>query len=213
MSYKLFYADASAAMGVRVLLEEFGAEHELIPASIDMDEPRTPEFLAHNPNGWVPVLVWEGGSMYEAAAITTFLCDQHPEYGLAPGAGEPGRGLFLQWLVYFASSVQNAFQMSYYPFRFCDAEEYFPRVQARAVTRLREVWNVVDDGIGDGDWLLGDRFSAADIYLFMLTTWLSEERAHPDTAGFPNVRRVAEGVMQRPAVQKVYGDYIDRYRG
>lgn len=198
-------------MGVRVLLEEFGVDYELIASSIDMDEPRTAEFLSLNPNGWVPVLVYGKNSMYEAAAITTFLCDRHPEFGLAPAADAPERGPFLQWMVYFSSTVQNAFQMSYYPFRFCDSEEHYPRVQARAVTRLREVWKVVDDGIGEGDWLLGDCFSAADIYLFMLTTWLSPEREHPDTSEFPNVRRIAEGVMQRPAVQRVYKEYIDSY--
>ena len=46
-------------------------------------------------------------------------------------------------------------------------------VKRRSVSRLRELWQVVDDAIGDDDWMLGDRFSAADIYLFMLTTWLS----------------------------------------
>ena len=65
MSYQLFYAPASAAMGVRVLLEEIGASYELLDTTIDMDKPRTPEHLAYNPNGWVPVLVWDDQAMYE----------------------------------------------------------------------------------------------------------------------------------------------------
>ena len=85
MKYTLYYAEGSAAMGVRVILEEIGASYNLIESSIDMDQPRTAEFLALNPNGWVPVLVWEHGSIYECGAITTFLCDRHPETELAPG--------------------------------------------------------------------------------------------------------------------------------
>jgi glutathione S-transferase len=200
-------------MGVRVILEEIGEDYELIPSEIDMDKPRSAEFLALNPNGWVPVLISEQGAIYECAAITTFLCDRYPEFELAPGANDHERGLFLQWLVYFASSVQNAFQMSYYPFRFCDSEEDYPGVQRRAISRLREVWRVVDDAIGDSDWLLGERFSAADIYLFMLTTWLSAERSHPRTDEFPNIHRVALKVMQRPSVQKVFTDYIENLPG
>ena len=87
--YELFYADRTAAMGTRVVLEEIGAEYRLIETDITDHAPRAPEFLALNPNGWVPVLVYEGGSMHEASAITVFLADRHPEAGLAPAADDP----------------------------------------------------------------------------------------------------------------------------
>ena len=64
-------------MGTRVILEEIGAPYELIQTTIAMDEPRPPEQLALNPNGWVPVLIWDDKAMYECAAITVFLCDRH----------------------------------------------------------------------------------------------------------------------------------------
>ena len=72
MAYKLFYALGSAAMGTRVILEEIGEPYELIQSTIAMDEPRPPEQLALNPNGWVPVLIWGEKAMYECAAITVF---------------------------------------------------------------------------------------------------------------------------------------------
>ncbi|MEM9278569.1 MAG: glutathione S-transferase family protein, partial [Pseudomonadota bacterium] len=59
MVYKLFYADGTAAMCVRVLLEEIGADHELIQTNVEYQKPRENELLKHNPNGWVPVLVWD----------------------------------------------------------------------------------------------------------------------------------------------------------
>ncbi len=204
MSYKLYYAQGSAAMGVRVLLEEIGAPYELIQTTIDMDKPRPPEQLALNPNGWVPVLIWDDSAMYECAAITVFLCDRHPEANLAPGVNEAERGVYLQTLVYFSNTVQNAFQLNYYPERFADTEAEEPSAQRRGIRRLRETWKVIDDQIGDKEWILGDRFSAADIYLFMLTTWLSTPHGHPTTDEFPNVKRIADKVMQRPSVQLVY---------
>ena len=206
--YKLYYALGSAAMGVRVLLEEIGASYELIQTTIDMDKPRPPEQLALNPNGWIPVLIWGDQAMYECAAINIFLCDRHPEANLAPGIDDPERGLFLQTLVYFASSVQNAFQLTYYPQRFADKPEDEASAERRGVRRLRETWKVIDDQIGDNEWLLGKNFSAADIYLFMLTTWLSESKSHPKTNEFPNVKRIAEAVQQRPSVQLVYENWI-----
>ena len=202
--YKLYYAPGSAAMGVRAILEEISAPYELIQTTIDRTKPRPPEQMALNPNGWVPVLIWDQGAMYECAAIAVFLCDRHPEANLAPRADEAERGLFLQTLVYFSNSVQNAFQLNYYPDRFADGPADEASAQRRGIRRLRETWKVIDDQIGDKKWLLGERFSAADIYLFMLTTWLDPSRGHPTTDEFPNVKRIAEAVAQRPSVRAVY---------
>ena len=212
MTYQLYYALGSAAMGVRVLLEEIGAPYELIQTTIDMDKPRPAEQLALNPNGWIPVLIWDDQAMYECAAITVFLCDRHAEAKLAPAAHDPTRGLYLQTLVYFSSSVQNAFQLSYYPDRFADTPADEPSAQARGIRRLRETWKVIDDQIGQNQWVLGDQFSAADVYLFMLTTWLDQSLGHPSTDEFPNVKRIADAVMQRPSVQMVYEEWIGEER-
>ena len=208
MTYKLYYAPGSAAMGTRVILEEIGAPYELIQTTIDRTQPRPPEQLALNPNGWIPVLVWGDKAMYECAAITVFLCDRHPDANLAPKIDDPQRGLYLQTLVYFSSSVQTAFQLNYYPDRFADTPAEEPSAQRRACRRLRETWQVIDDQIGEKEWLLGDRFSAADIYLFMLTTWLRRSRGHPGVETFPNVKRIAEAVAQRPSVQLVYEAWL-----
>lgn len=206
--YKLFYALKSASMGVRVLLEEIGAPYELLETSVDVGTQRPAEQLAINPNGWVPVLMWDDGAMYECAAITVFLCDRHPQASLAPAVGEPERALFLQTLVYFSNSVQNAFQLSYYPDRFADTPAEEPGARRRGNRRLRETWGVIEDQLGDNQWVLGDRFSAADIYLFMLTTWLRSALGHPSIAEFPNVQRIANAVRQRESVQMVYAPWI-----
>lgn len=190
------------------MLEEIGAPYELIYTTIDRQKPRPPEQMAINPNGWVPVLAWDGGAMYECAAITVFLCDRHPEAGLAPGPNDPERGLFLQTLVYFSSSIQNAFQLNYYPDRFADRPDDEPSAQRRGNRRLRETWSVIDDQIGPNQWVLSEGFSAADIYLFMLTTWLDPSRGQPSIDEFPNIKRVAEAAALRPSVRLVYEDWL-----
>ncbi len=209
MTYQLFYDLGSASMGVHVILEELGVAYELIPSTKDRSLPRSPEQLAINPNGWLPVLTWEDGAMYEAAAMAVFLCDRHPDAKLAPGLDAPERGVYLQTLVYFSNSVQNAFQLNYYPDRFANTPEDEPSAQLRGIRRLRETWKVIDDQIGDNEWVLGDTFSAVDIYLFMLTTWLRTSRGHPSTEEFPNIKRIADKVVLRPSVQLVYADWIE----
>ena len=111
-------------------------------------------------------------------------------------------------MVYFSNSVQTAFQTDYYTDRFTNtiANEQSP--QERGIKRLHETWKVIDDQIGDNDWVLGERFSAVDIYLFMLTTWLKPSRGQPTTDQFPNVKRIADSLISRPSIQVVYSDWL-----
>lgn len=211
MSYQLYYAKGSAAMGVRVLLEELDQPYQIIESTIDRSKPRPAQQMKANPNGWLPVLIYGDKSMYEAAAITIYLCDKHFAPKLAPGLDDPQRGLYLQTLVYFTSSLQNAFQMNYYPDRFADTSEAEASAMARGCRRLTETWTVIDEQIGEKDFVLGDKFSAVDVYLFMLTTWLKPERGHPPLGSFPNVERIARKVATRSAVQKVYGTDVTPY--
>jgi len=208
MNYKLFYASGSAAEGVRVILEELGMPYELIKSTIDRSKQRPPEQLKINPNGWVPVLMYEDTGIYECAAITIFLCDRHSDAHLAPKFNDPTRGLYLQTLVYLSTSVQTAFQTYYYPDRFVDTSANEVSAKKRGINRLRETWKVIDDQIGDNDWVLGRCFSAVDIYLFMLTTWLNPTLGHPSTEEFPNIKRIAEAMMSRPSIQLVYAEWI-----
>ena len=142
--------------------------------------------------------------MYEAAAITIFLCDRHAEANLAPQFDDPKRGIYLQTLVYFSNSVQNVFQLNYHPDQFADTLEDEQSAKRRGIRRLRETWSVINDQIGDNSWVLGDQFSAVDIYLFMLTTWLDPLLEHPKIEEFINVKRVADAVSNRPKTQTVY---------
>ena len=120
--------------------------------------------------------------------------------------GGYGSGRCSLTLVYFSSSIQTAFQLDYHAHRFADTPADEPSAQRRDCRRLKETWQVIDDQIGDNQWILGDQFSAADIYLFMLTTWLETSRGHPEIHEFPNVQRIADAVMLRPSVQLVYGN-------
>ena len=211
MTYNLYYDQLSAAEGIRVLLEEIGLPYKLIPSFKDRSKPRPAGQLKINPNGWLPVLTWEKTGMYECAAITLFLCDKYPEANLAPLPNEPERAVFLQTLIYFSNSVQTAFQTFHYPDRFVDKPQIEANAQRRGIQRLRETWNVVNEQIGDKVWILGNRFSAVDIYLFMLTTWLKPWLGHPSVNEFPNVKRIADAVMLRPSIQCVYSDWIQTY--
>ena len=81
----------------------------------------------------------------------------------------------------------------------------------RGIRRLRETWRVIDDQIGNNEGVLGKRFSAADIYLFMLTTWMRPARGQPSVDELPNVKRIADAVSSRKSVQLVYEKWFAGY--
>ncbi len=199
--YKLYYGPGTAAFAPHMMLEEIGADFELAKVDVSKATPRDPDFLKLNPNGWVPVLVHDDLVMHESAAIVMYLCDRHPEAGLAPAIGDPLRGHFYQWLLYMADTLQIAYQMTFYPERHSTDASHIPAVVEKAAERLDRVWGYLEKSLEPGPYLLGEKLSACDLYVYMLTTW------HPlGEAAFlatvPNVARLAEQVTRRPAVRR-----------
>jgi len=153
-------------MAPHAALEEAGAAYELVDVDIDCPlEKRDSEYRQLNPHARVPTLVDGDRVIYEGAAIMLYIAERFPDSGLAPPVNDPTRGLYLQWLVYMADTLQVAFQMHYYPKRHTTDRRNINNVQAKAVERLQETWGILNAGLEPGPYLLGKRFSGCDLYL------------------------------------------------
>ncbi len=186
-------------------LEEAGARYALEVVKTDEGAHRDPAYLKLNPNGKVPTLLVDGGFViFESAAMAMFIADRHPAAKLAPGPDEMARGHFYQWLTHLTNSLQPAMLRYYYPERHtADAGGNEP-VAASAMEEIATLWGRIDRHLAaNGPYLLGDRFSAADIFAYMLSTW---QQCCPGTyERFPHVKRLADLVAARPAMQRVIG--------
>lgn len=198
--YTLFSARRTAGMAPHMILEELGVPYRL--EEISLDQPRSAEYLAMNPTGKVPALRVEGmGTLFESAAISMFLADRHPEANLAPEAGQDQRALYYQWMLYLASTVEPVYFLYHYPARHTTNLEHGDELRERAVQRFPEVWQVVEDALArGGPYLLGDRFTACDIFAFMLVCWSGP--AEDLCQRFSSLARFVELVERRPAVQR-----------
>jgi glutathione S-transferase len=106
-------------MLVQWVLEEGGLEYQLRRIDILKGEHRTPEFLALNPAGLVPVLITpEGDALSEVGALMVYLADRHQLLDLAPAVNDPDRGFFLSTVFYTAGDIQSEMKRFYYPHRF-----------------------------------------------------------------------------------------------
>jgi glutathione S-transferase len=201
--YVLYWSPGSASMAPHGALEEAGAKYELTMVNTDAGAHRDPGYLKLNPNAKVPTLVADGKFvMFESAAMAMFIADRHPEAKLAPGPDEMARGHFYQWLIHLTNSLQPAMLRYYYPERHTADEGGHEAVKAKAMEEIASLWGRIDQHLAShGPYLLGERFSAADLSAYMLSTW---QQCCPNTyERFPNVKRLAELVAARPAMQRV----------
>jgi glutathione S-transferase len=200
--YKLYYAPGAASLAPHALLVEAGAPHELILVEIDKGRQHDPAYLKLNPHARVPTLVVGDLVMYESAAIMLYLCERHPEAGLAPAPGEPDRPRFLQWQVYLTNTVQEELMHHWHADHYVADTASQKAMHEGVERRLGGMWQHLDGVLADGPYLLGGRFSAVDYYLAMLLRW-SRNMARPGY-GYGNLGRLYGLVRERPAMQAVY---------
>jgi glutathione S-transferase len=199
---KLYYHPGNASLTPHVLLNEIGAPFELVHIDCDKGEQRAPEFLRINPHGRVPTLVHDDLVLYETAAIVLHLVERFPDAGLAPPPGTNERSLFYRWIAHLSSTIQPEMRPYFYAEQHTQDPARVGDVKATADRRLRAMFEVVDEQLGDGPWLLGDRYSAADPYLTMLVRWTRNMTRPART--LPNLAAHAERVLARPKVKLTF---------
>lgn len=200
--YTLHYFPANASMMPHMLLRELGVPFDLVLIDRANNGQKSSEYLKLNPTGRIPLLVHDGKPIYETAAISLYLADNHPEKRLAPRVGDPNRGDYLKWMVLFTNAFQSEFRAWFYAHEFVDNPAYAESVKAATAARIAATYGRLAEHLANNRWLLGDTFSAADLYLFMFIRW---GRVLPNPPRSHDVlRRYAEAVAARPAVIKTF---------
>ena len=204
--YTLYWSPMSGAMAPQALLEEVGAEYEKIAIDTEKGEHKKAEFLAVNPMGQIPALVLPDGTlMTESAAMLVQITDLHPDARLAPAPASPERAHFLRWLFFMASSLYGAYLRFYYAARHSSDPGSEEGIRAAALAELDDHFAIVNEALAAGPYLLGESFSAVDIYLWMLVRWHPEpERLLKDN---PRLAELADRVQQRPAIARIWPEH------
>ena len=150
---------------VRWMLEEVGQPYrtELLDYGTTM---KAPAYLAINPMGKVPAVRHGDAIVTEAAAICAYLADAFPQAGLAPAPGSRERAAYYRWLFFGAGPVESAVTNKAMGFQI-PAD----RVAASGYGSLDAVLNALEGALSHGDYLAGNRFSAADLYVGSQLGW------------------------------------------
>ncbi len=190
---KLYYLAGSCAMAAHIVLNEIDAGAEF--AKVDRETRKAPDgedFYSVNPNGYVPALRLDDGSvLLENSAILPFIGDLKPEAGFMPKSGKD-RYRALEWVGFVNSELHG----SYRPL-FAGAEG---ALRENFVKRLTTRYKTVDDALGKSPYLMGDKPIVADSYLYVVTRWA--DRMKLDLSAFKNLAAFMARMRERPAVQK-----------
>jgi glutathione S-transferase len=147
------------------MLEEVGAPYEIKLLDFAKGEHKKPEYVALNPMGKIPTIVHRGVVITETAAILAYLADAFPAAGLAPALDDPKRGTYLRWLFFAAGCGEPAVVDKML------ARPAVERKGALGYGSYEDTMHALETAIQPGPFILGDRFSAVDVYVASQLGW------------------------------------------
>ena len=188
----LYHSPQSRSTAALALLEELGADYELHVLDQKKGEQRKAEYLAVNPMGKVPAIRHGEAVVTEQVAVFLYLADLYADAGLAPAIGDPLRGPYLRWTAFYGSSFEPAI-----------VDRSMKREPAPPSTSpYGDYDTMLSTLVGQltrGPWILGERFSAADVLWGTALTWTTMFKLVPE---LPEIMRYMERVNSRAAVNR-----------
>ena len=192
MTMKLYYSPGACSLSPHIVAREAGIAIEL--EKVDLKAKKTAsgeDFAKLNPKGYVPALRLDDGSVLtEGPAIVQYLADQKPASGLAPAAGSKERYQLTEWLAFLNSEVHKTWSGLW------KAGADRAPIEEKLNPRL----DYVNARLESRPYLMGERFSAADAYLFTLLNWGQWTKV--DVSRWPALQRFVDRVKSRPKVQE-----------
>ncbi len=196
---ELFQITGSCSFAARAALEEAGAEYEAIDVHPRRrDEP--PELESVNPLRRVPALRDGDELVYETGAVLLYLVERFPSRGLGPLPREPGRGALLRWVTWLADTLHGAYHPLDAPRFLTDDPAGHDGIRLKGRATLDAHGAYLERELTGRTWCLGDEYSVADIYLYMLKGW--ENYSADTTLGGDNLAAHYERVGARPAIAR-----------
>ena len=204
----LYYAPHTCALATHIVLEELGAQYTAKRIDFATNQQRSPEYLEINPKGRVPALVTDRGILTETPAMLVYVAQSFPKAGLAP-MDDPF--LFAQiqsfnsWLCSHLH-VAHAHRMRGYRWVDADDAPSIAAMQRKVPQSVGESFAMVEREMLKGPWVMGERYTICDPYLFTLAQWLEADGVDPAT--IPRVidhrHRMADQMTVKRAISQEF---------
>ncbi len=192
---KLYYKAGACSLASHILLQEVGLPFTI--ESVDLETKRTHsgrDFKAINPKGYIPALELASGEVLtEGASILQYIADQKAETSLSPAYGTLERARLQEALNYISSELHKAFKPLF-------SETATEAEKKQAENALAQKFEYVSSLLSDGQhYVLGNHFTAADAYLFVVMNWC--HFVGIDLQQWPNLEAYRAAMAMRPSVK------------
>lgn len=192
---KLYYSPGACSRAVRIALHEAGIAFDGVLASTKTHQlPDGTDYYSVNPKGYVPLLELDDGQrLTEAQVILQWIADQKPERKLAPPAGTMPRYRLMEWLGFIATEVHKQFSPLFDP--------AYPE-EGKAINRRKILQRLewVDGQLAGKRYLMGDDFTVADAYLYVVAGWAVPMKL--DLSALPAIGLYRQRLDERSCVQR-----------
>ncbi len=199
--FTFYYAPNTCALASHIALEKAGADYEAVRVDFSQEEQRSPEYLRINPKARVPALVTERGILTETPAILMFICQSFPDAGLAPLEDAFALAQVNAFNSYLCSTVHVAHAHRVRGYRWVDDPLAIEAMRKKVPQSVGDCFELIETAFFQGPWVMGERYTVSDIYLFTLAQWLEADGVDPER--FPKVSNHRRQMLEDPVVGAV----------
>ncbi|WP_425084910.1 glutathione S-transferase family protein [Ruegeria profundi] len=198
---QLYYAPRTISVAVAIALEEAGLDYEAIRLDFADGEQTKPAYKQINPKGRVPALAVDGGILTETGALLDYIATIAPQAGLVPE--DPVMAARMRELMYYLAStmhVNHAHKMRGH--RWADKKSSWKDMKDKVAQTMTASCKYISSNGLRGPFVLGEAFSLADAYLYVVCSWLEGDGV--DVSAFPKILVFREAMEARPSVQAAH---------
>ena len=197
----LYFAPHTCALASHIALEQAGADYQIKRIDFSNKEQRSPEYLRVNPKGRVPALVTTRGILTETPAILGFISQSFPEARLAPLDDAFALAQVQSFNSYLCSTVHVAHSHRMRGYRWTDDPAAIEAMKKKVPQSVGECFDLIENEMLQGPWVMGTVYSVCDMYLFTLAQWLEADGV--DLGRLPKVADHRRRMSENPVVAKV----------
>lgn len=202
-SLTLYYAPGTCALATQLALEYAAAPYEAVRLDFQAQQQRSPEYLKLNPKGRVPALLTPQGVLTETPALLQYVAQSFPQAKLAPLDDAFLLAKMNEFNTYLCSTVHvnHAHLKRGHRWVEPDDQHALEAMKKKVPQTMADSFTLIEEQMFQGPWVLGERFSTSDLYLFTIARWLEGDSV--DVRRFPRVADHMQRMEAQPQVKKV----------
>ncbi|WP_428671807.1 glutathione S-transferase family protein [Reyranella sp.] len=204
----LYYAPHTISLATHILLEEVGADYETVRIDFGKTEQRSPEYLKVNPKGRMPALVTDQGILTETPAMLVFVAQSFPKANLALIDDPFAFAQVQAFNAYLCSHLHVAHAHRMRGYRWVDAADThsIAAMQRKVPEAVGGAFEMIESEMLKGPWVMGERYTICDPYLFTLAQWLEADGVDPKK--IPKVVDHRRRMSERGTVKEAIGEEL-----